>query len=138
MTSRRLPPITLAADEADQLAELADAAAQAYPEVAAFLENELSRAAVVSPAKLPADVVRIGSRVRFCDESGALAEVTLVLPNEANVTQGKISVLTPVGAALIGMKEGSSIPFTARRGTRRITVLAVGRQAARAGTGGGA
>jgi regulator of nucleoside diphosphate kinase len=65
-----------------------------------------------------------------------LAEVTLVLPDEADVSQGKVSVLTPVGAALIGMWEGRSITFTARRGTRRITVLTVGRREALDAAGG--
>ncbi len=125
MTAHRLPPITLSFDEADRLSELADATSRANPELSAFLEREISRAAIVEARKVPANVVRIGSHVTFRDSDGTIAEVTLVLPGDADVNQGKVSVLTPVGAALIGMKAGQTISFAARRGTRQITVLTV-------------
>lgn len=120
-----LPPITLSAEEADRLSELADAASRSHPAVAAFLEREISRAAVVDGRKVPANVVRIGSRATFRDSDGSVVEVTLVLPQDADVDMGRVSVLTPVGAALIGMKPGQTIAYESRRGTRRITILTV-------------
>lgn len=125
MDGGQLPPITLTADQADRLSELADAAARAYPEVTAFLEREVSRAAVVPPGHIGADVVLLGSRVTFRDEAGAVSDVTLVLPERANVSEGRVSVLTPVGVALIGMAVGQTISYTTRRGPRRITVVSV-------------
>ncbi len=126
MTEHRLPPITMTAEEADRLSDLSDAAARSQPDVAALLERELSRATIVAAGRLPADVVRVGSRVTFRDGDGAVATVTLVLPGDANVSEGRVSVLTPVGAALVGMAVGQTIRFAARRGERALTILDVG------------
>lgn len=125
MTYHVLPPITLSSDEADRLSELAGAAAGVHREAAAFLEQEISRAAIIDRHQLPADVVRLGSWVQFRDDQGSVRDVTLVLPNDADVNMGRISVLTPVGAALIGMKAGQSIEFDTKCAVRRITVVAV-------------
>lgn len=122
-----LPPIFLAADEADQLATLASGAQSFSPAVAAFLEREIERAVIVTATRdLPPDAVRVGSLVTFRDDVvGDVREVTLVLPEHADVAVGKISVLTPVGAALIGMVAGQSIEFAALRGRRGLTVVRV-------------
>lgn len=123
----RLPPIILAAADADRLSALAMAAQHVNPDLADFLEGELERATIVGSADLvPAGVVRLGSEVVFRDEPGGrTARVRLVLPEQADMAQGRISVLTPVGAALIGMAAGKSIDFAAHRGRRRLTVLQV-------------
>lgn len=71
------------------------------------LGNELDRAIVVEPARLLPDIVTIGSRVVFEEaRSGALREVTLVYPSAADVSAGRLSVLAPIGAALIGQRQG--------------------------------
>jgi regulator of nucleoside diphosphate kinase len=72
-------------------------------------------------------LVKMGSRVTFRDDvTLQVRAVTLVYPGEADVSQGKISVLTPVGAALIGLSVSQSIEWETQSGGRRsLTVLAV-------------
>jgi regulator of nucleoside diphosphate kinase len=122
----RLPPITISADDARQLSQLADSSMGRLPRASYFLASELDRAEVVSeqPAQ---DVVRMGSRVRYRDEwVGQVREVTLVYPQEANINLNRISVLAPVGAALIGLSRGQTIEFRTPGGeTRALTVLDV-------------
>ncbi len=69
----------------------------------------------------------MGSRVDFRDNStGRMQSVTLVYPGEADIEQGKVSILTPIGAALVGLSKGQSIDWATRTGeTRRLIVLAV-------------
>ena len=87
---------------------------------------EMDRAKVVAPAKLPADVVRMGSFVTFDSDSAQHRRVQLVYPGEADIEQGRISVMTPIGAALIGLSAGQSIAWTARDGKKHVlTVTAV-------------
>ncbi|MCC6849274.1 MAG: nucleoside diphosphate kinase regulator [Deltaproteobacteria bacterium] len=93
----------------------------------AGLEEELGRAKVVDAAAIPPDVVTMNSRVRFQDEStGEELEITLVYPKDAAVDQGRVSVLAPVGSALLGLSVGQSIewPMPANR-SRRLRVAAV-------------
>jgi regulator of nucleoside diphosphate kinase len=76
------------------------------------LAAELDSATVVEPARLPADAVTIDSRVTYEEEhSGAVREVTLVYPAAADVSARRISVLAPVGAALIGLRTGDDIEW---------------------------
>jgi regulator of nucleoside diphosphate kinase len=69
----------------------------------------------------------MGCEVEFRDEStGRVQKVTLVDPSEANIEQGKVSVLTPVGTALIGLRTGASITWETRNGQlKRLTVMKV-------------
>lgn len=91
---------------------LADAAEKRAPVVAEFLADELSRAQVVSDDQCDPNVVRMGSRVTYLDEtSGRTRTVTLVYPDAANIDQGLVSILTPIGAALIGLSPGQSISW---------------------------
>jgi len=84
------------------------------------LERELDRAAVVSSAAVPPDVVTMNSRVRYMDENdGVQRTVSLVYPPYANAAEGKISVLAPVGTALLGLSEGQSIEWDFPDGSRR-------------------
>jgi regulator of nucleoside diphosphate kinase len=84
------------------------------------LRRELERAMVVSSALMPADVATMNSRVRYTDEKdGARRTVSLVYPSEADVAKGKISVLAPVGTALLGLSEGQSIEWDFPDGSRR-------------------
>ncbi len=90
------------------------------------LERELDRAVVVSSAAVPADVVTMNSRVRYTDENdGAQRTVTLVYPLHANAAEGKVSVLAPVGTALLGLSAGQSIEWDFPDGPRRLRVDAV-------------
>lgn len=86
-----------------------------------LLEEELGRAVVVCDADLPGNVVRMNSKVSFEDvESGKFSNVTLVYPNEMNITDNKISVLAPVGSALIGLSVGQTIHWPLPNGKQRI------------------
>lgn len=95
--------------------------------VAEQLEEELIRAEVVPSSEYPQDAVCMGSRVRFVDlATGKENEVTLVYPAEANVEDMKISVLTPMGAALMGMRVGGVIEWELPSQKKvKIEVLAV-------------
>ena len=78
-----------------------------------LLSEELSRAIVVSADRIPTNIVKMNSRVIYLDESNGLSlEVELVFPDEVDLKCGKISVLSPVGSALLGHKEGQSIEWS--------------------------
>lgn len=69
---------------------------------------------MVDHRRMPRDVVTMNSRVRYQDEStGTIREITIVFPDQAEASQGKVSVLAPIGTALLGLSEGQSIlwPF---------------------------
>ena len=122
-----LPPIVITASEAHRLSALADSSMAVFPRVAQFLARETDRAQLVDDDADLHDVVRMGSRVRYRDdETGDVREVVLVYPHEADISRKRISVLTPVGAALIGLSVGQTIEFqTPDRRTRALTVLRV-------------
>lgn len=96
-------------------------------EAAEALEAELGRAQVVEPADVPPDVVTMNSRVRFVDETtGAEREATLVYPKDAAAAEGRISILAPVGAALIGLRAGDSIDWPMPNGrNKRLRIVEV-------------
>ncbi|MCC6780044.1 MAG: nucleoside diphosphate kinase regulator [Hyphomicrobiales bacterium] len=125
--SSRLPPITLLASDRERLARLAQAGMSRFPETAEYLAREVERARIVEPDQDGEAFVKMGSWVQFRDnDTGGVRCMTLVYPDRADVTLGRISVLTPVGAALIGLSEGQSIEWQTPAGERRsLTVLAV-------------
>lgn len=91
------------------------------------LFDELDAATVVADAELPGDVVAMGTIVTFCDlELGHESTVTVVYPDESDPARGRVSVLAPVGAALIGLRVGERIEWPLPNGgVRRIRVTAV-------------
>lgn len=121
------PHITLTASDHEHLSSLARAAMRSMPEAAANLADELDRAQILAKGRRPTDVVGMGYEVEFRDESnGRVQKVTLVDPSEADIEQGKISVLTPVGTALIGLRTRASIAWETRTGQlKRLTVMKV-------------
>ncbi|PJI39625.1 nucleoside diphosphate kinase regulator [Ferrovibrio sp.] len=129
------PAIILTGADADRLSALAETARSRQPDVADMLEAEVARAAIVAPADLPPDTVTMGSHVTFgYDHARRSHWLTLVYPAEADLDKAKISVATPVGAALIGLREGQSIAWTTASGAvRRITLHKVAYQPERAG-----
>ena len=92
-----------------------------------FLVGELSRARVVESDRIARNVVTMHSEVVFRDEeTGRERAVTLVYPNEHAGLDGALSVLTPLGAALIGISEGQTVSFETSDGrTRRVSVVRV-------------
>jgi regulator of nucleoside diphosphate kinase len=127
MTTQRKPRITLTAQDHDKLSILARAAENTMPDVAAVLSEELDRAHVLARGRHPEHVVCMGCEVEFRDDTtGKVQTVTLVYPEDADISQGRISVLTPIGTALIGLRAGHSITWETRTGDlRRLTVLQV-------------
>jgi regulator of nucleoside diphosphate kinase len=125
--SDETPRLLLSTAVRDRLIDLATAALDRMPREAALLLDEADRAAAVPDSELPADVVRMGSYVEFRDEdTGQSHRVQLVYPQDADISKSKISVLTLVGAGLIGLAEGQSMVWPTHRGHgRRITILKV-------------
>lgn len=124
------PVVILTQSEYDRLAMLADGASARDAAAASDLSVEIERARVVPDGKVPRGVVRMGSVVEYSDGSGERRTVELVFPGEADIARGRVSILTPIGAALIGMAEGRSIDWTGRDGrVRRLTVHRVGEAA---------
>ncbi|MDV3459058.1 nucleoside diphosphate kinase regulator [Sphingomonas sp. HF-S4] len=104
------PPIHMIDAEAETLTDLALSVERRMPAVSALLLREAERARLHSAARMPADVITMGSMVEFFDDSsGSTRTVTLVYPSEADIAKGQLSILTPVGAALIGLRAGQSI-----------------------------
>ena len=92
----------------------------------AELHRELDRADVVAATDIAPDVVTMHSTVRVHDlESGASAVYTLVFPGDADVTERRISVLSPIGTALIGYRVGDTIQLRTPGGMRRLEVADV-------------
>jgi regulator of nucleoside diphosphate kinase len=121
----RLPEIVVGDTDHARLTTLANAALETVPDTADELLSELDRAKVVADDSVPRDVVRMGSVVEYRSDNDQ-KRVTLVFPQEADIASGKVSVLTPVGAALIGLAKGESITWTARDGSRhQLTILSV-------------
>lgn len=125
--ARSKPRIKMTADDHERLSRLAASAMDRAPEVASFLSDELDRVQIVRGGTAEGDFARMGSRVDFRDNStGRMQSVTLVYPGDADIEQGKVSILTPIGAALIGLSKGQSIDWATRTGEiRRLTVLEV-------------
>jgi len=92
-----------------------------------LLRDELGRAIVVAADQVPVDVVRMNSRVIYLDKSNDLKrEIELCFPEEADLKLGKISVFSPVGTALLGLKVGQEIDWPFPNGeSRRLKVVNV-------------
>jgi regulator of nucleoside diphosphate kinase len=119
------PTIVVSEGDYKRLTNLALAARDRFPDVADELHAEMARASIADAAAMPSNVVTMGSVVEF--RSRAVQRVVeLVFPAEADIAKGKVSVLTPIGAALIGLSAGQSIRWTARDGrTQELTVIGV-------------
>ncbi|MBU1377729.1 MAG: nucleoside diphosphate kinase regulator [Alphaproteobacteria bacterium] len=126
------PALVLSETDAERLSALALQNEAAHPVTAGLLLDELERAQVRADRRVPADVIGMNSTVEFVDEGhGQARTVQLVYPDQADITAGRISIMTPVGAGLIGLKEGQSILWPDRGGeTRVLRILKVGRIAA--------
>lgn len=102
------PEIILTTTDVDRLEQLLDTLSPSVTGVDT-LRQELARANIVSPQHLPVDVVSMNSTVRFTLGDGKSSCLTLVYPKDADRSGGKISVLAPVGSALLGLRTGDSI-----------------------------
>jgi regulator of nucleoside diphosphate kinase len=126
----RKPSIVIGETDHQRLNKLALAAADRFPEISDGLILEFERARVVSDTSVPGNVVRMGSTVEYETDTGDRRTVTLVFPKDADISEGKISILTPIGTALIGLSFGQSMMWTARDGRlHRLSVISVGQSA---------
>lgn len=128
------PPVVMSAADHERLVALADIMARRNPLLSRLLLEETDRAEVVPAGELPPGIVALGSLVEFHDAAtGEARRVRIVLPGEADIAAGRVSVLSLVGAGLIGLSEGQSIEWPTQDGRlRRLTVLRV--EAPQAGT----
>lgn len=125
-SNRPMPRIVVSESDHERLTGLATAALGRLPETAQELLAEMERAEVVIAPAVPANVVQMGSTITFRSNDGRKRRVKLVFPAEEDIAQSRVSVMTPIGAALIGLSEGQSILWSARDGRRHeLTVLAV-------------
>lgn len=127
------PPIIITQPDLQRLERLLDGLSD-YGPAAVALEEELSRAQVVERSELPAGVVSMNSRAHFSEEgSGKDYHLTLVFPQDAG-KDGTVSVLAPVGTALLGMTVGQHIDWPTPGGkVLKLTLLAVEYQPEAAG-----
>lgn len=123
------PPIAIDANHFARLSALSSLTSAPMMGVCEYLHEELDRAHVLPAEELPPDIVSLGSQVEFRDEkTGKSQEITLVYPFDADITRRRVSVLTPVGAALLGLSVNQTISVHTRTGQKReLTVLKVGR-----------
>ena len=125
-TKGRRPAITIARSEHARLSNLADMLAERDPHAAEQLASELDRAKIVDDARMASGIVRMGSLAEFRIDDEAPQTAELVFPKDADISRHRISVLTPVGAALLGLSAGQSIEWAARDGrVRRLQIIAV-------------
>jgi len=95
------------------------------------LEGELDRAIVTTDSDMPPDVVRMNSLVRIKDlKSGREFVYEIVLPRDADINSNRISVLAPIGTALLGYVVGATVEWQVPSGTRRLRIMDVGHQSA--------
>ena len=129
----KTPDITLSTTDFDRLDNLLASLSQ---DTVGYdtLSQELQRAIIVSPEQLPEDVVSMNSTVRFSLANGKSSTLTLVYPKDVDQSGDKISILAPVGSALLGLKAGDSINWPLPAGEMSvITVDEVIYQPERAG-----
>jgi regulator of nucleoside diphosphate kinase len=126
-TVTRLPDIVLSDATLARIDALVDGAALRNPALAQRLLEELGRARIVPARDMPANIVAIGSTVTYRDEAaGTERTVTLVFPEDADIARQKVSVMTPIGVALLGLPEGAAFYWDTRTDQRRtLTVIRV-------------
>jgi regulator of nucleoside diphosphate kinase len=102
---------------------LDEPAARADVENRQRLGQELNRARILAREEMPADVVAVGSTVEleFLDD-GEIQTFTLTLPHEANISQGRISVLAPIGTGMLGFRVGDVFRWPVPGGAVRVRI----------------
>jgi regulator of nucleoside diphosphate kinase len=90
------------------------------------LRDELERAIIVAPRDIPPGVITMNSLITVLDlTGGSRREITLVYPHEAEPASGRISVLAPLGTALLGYREGDEVEWLMPGGIRRLRIESV-------------
>lgn len=118
------PPIIVASEDRERLRRLLEQ--HATSDLTEQLEVELDRANVVPWHDVPADVVTMNSELEYEDvASGQRRRLRLVYPSDADTSAGRISVLAPLGCALLGLHVSQEIDWRMPGGLRRLRVLSV-------------
>ena len=122
-----IPALVISAHDFERLDRLLSLLKGPERPGAVSLLGELERAQVVEPQDIPAEIVTMNSQTRLLNEStGKTRELTLVYPKDADSAVGRISVLAPVGSALLGLRKGQSIDWPMPNGQKeRLKVLDV-------------
>lgn len=98
------------------------------------LEEELDRAVIVEPEEIPPDVITMNSRVCLKDlDTGEKMTFHLVFPQDADIERGRISVLAPIGTAMIGYGVGETVEWEVPAGTRKLEIVEIPYQPEAAG-----
>lgn len=114
---RTLPEIFILKTDYEKLSNLA---ANTESKTSELLEAELDRAKILEEDELKEPIVKMGSLVKYKDlESEKVLEITLVYPEDASLETGRVSVLAPIGIALLGLKVGSVIQWPMPSGHER-------------------
>lgn len=117
------PTILVSSQDFDRLQELMTAALDPNAD---RLDLELERARVIEPGEVPPNLVTMNSQVTYESlESGERHTVRLVYPRDADVADKRISILAPLGSALLGLSEGQEIGWVMPGGVRKIRALKV-------------
>ncbi|WP_225764707.1 nucleoside diphosphate kinase regulator [Stenotrophomonas sp. Marseille-Q4652] len=135
-TNSGLPPsITVSSRDLARLEAMLESPALSRHPAAIALGEELNRATILAPEEIPDGIVTMHSQVECEDELQNEKHIlTLVYPHEADVDKGRVSVLAPVGSALLGLSVGQSIDWVAPGGRKlRLRVTAVHYQPESAG-----
>lgn len=128
MTATNTAPEAILTDkDSERLFALAEGGGGRVPEVRETLARELMRARIVEPPQVPPNVVTMNTRVTVRDEgTGKTRVLTLVYPGDEDASVGNLSILTPAGAALIGLAEGETLAWVTRDGqTKELTVVEI-------------
>ncbi len=113
--------ITITEEDARRLASLVSLYGDREADAVASLEEELERAVVVPPNAVDSSIVTMSSRVACRDDDGAHRELQVVYPHQSDAAAGRISVLAPLGSALLGAATGDHIQVIGGGKTRTWT-----------------
>jgi len=128
-TTSLLPSLRISGKDHERLRLLVNAVIQSQPRLREKLEPlklELERADVLPAEVIPPTVVVMGSRVEIEDrESGEVDTYTLVYPEHADAAAGRLSILAPIGTAIIGFAQGDTFAWKTPGGTRQLLIRKV-------------
>lgn len=122
----RKPGIVVNKSDHTRLLQLANGLLDRKPEMAEELLSELERARVVERGEMLQTTVQMGSTIEYQNQDGQIRTLTLVYPADADIAQGKVSILTPVGTAVLGLRAGQTMEWVASDGrSSTLTVVSV-------------
>ncbi|MDW5317562.1 nucleoside diphosphate kinase regulator [Rhizobium sp. PL01] len=117
---KKKPMIVISAVDESRLGGLAATVSTRMPDLSGELLAELERAKIIPHHSMPEKIVRMGSTLEYTSDDSQKRQVTLVYPGDADIALGKISILAPIGTAMIGLSQVQSIEWAARDGRRHL------------------